>query len=157
MTNEFLPSQPWISTGKGWTGAALLPPTLSHHTLLFPPHDGQDVALDLSFVLSNWSSEFSCPLSIISSTPKSKQLFSSCARWKHSQIQSKISNPVLFPIPHKGKNSWKEWEGEGFLKLRIDAAQEWLVGCYWLVLLSIPNRNKSSTITQHWDLRMVYY
>lgn len=64
--------------------------------------------------------------------------------------------PRVISNPTRRKNNSKEWKGEGFLKMHI-AAHEWLVRCYWLVLLSVPNRNKSSTITQHWDSSMVFY
>lgn len=151
----FLLSQPWIFTGKGWTSAALLSPILSHCPLAFSPHNGQNHLLIPSACVIHievwdlpWYSRH-----LICSQEQIAFVFM-CKVGPQSDTEKTIY-PGLFPIPCKGKNNWKEWKGEGFPKMYI-SVRDWLVCCYWLMLLSIPNRNKSSNITQHWDLSMVF-
>lgn len=91
----------------------------------------------ISAALSKWNKKKN-PQNLLVSSPKSKV-------WVRSLVNPL---PRVIPASHKGKRTEKRWDGEVFLEIS-HAAHEWLGCCCALGLLSTPNRNKSSIITQH--------
>lgn len=129
--SSFLLPQPWISTGKGLTSAALLPPVPSRHPLPFPPHDGQDqllISLALCYPRGGLRSHVT-----LTSSPLLPGANSFCLHVQGgSTVRSRVNPlPRVISKPTQGKITEKSERGKDFWKCILEHTNDWCVAIDW--------------------------